>query len=57
VILIAFRSNAERNRRLNPVRRNQKCCIVLKSTSFVHHLEGVGRNFEHLFEIEESKRC
>jgi hypothetical protein len=42
VILIEFPSNAERNRRLNPVRRNQKCCIVLKQTAFVHHLDGAG---------------
>jgi hypothetical protein len=42
----------ERNRRFNPVRRNQKCWSVLKSITFVHHLEN--RNFERFFGSDES---
>jgi hypothetical protein len=44
--------NGERNRRLNPIRRNQKCWIVLKESAFGHRLES--RKFEGLFGMEES---
>jgi hypothetical protein len=40
--------------KLNPIRRNQKHWIVLKSTAFGHRLES--RNFECFFGMEESER-